>query len=270
MKESGWLTRSLKQNLPYTLDYPGKISNIDVKKAFLEILDDIEKNPNLSIPHLKALFYLSIREKTKKAIILVKPTIKESSYTIDFIINTLQKHFNFTYKSRGASMLPVVALFSLYECLILELERFTNKSLKPLDSHYSCDKSSGNAGDIVILDEQKQLFEVVEVKFNIAINNIILQDSYKKIAQTPIKRYYILSTLLIQNKTELQKNIDKVEHEHGCQIIVNGICDTLKYYLRLIKNTENFINNYLKNISQNTEINEEHKLAWNNIISLNK
>ncbi len=139
-----------------------------------------------------------------------------------------------------------------------------------MDSHYSCDRSSGNAGDIVILDEQKQLFEVVEVKFNIAINNIILQDSYKKISQTPIKRYYILSTLPIQNKTELQKIIDKVEHEHGCQIIVNGICDTLKYYLRLIKNTENFINNYLKNISQNTEINEEHKLAWNNIISLNK
>ncbi len=74
MKESGWLTRSLEQNLPYILDYPGKISNIDVKKAFLEILDDIEKNPNLSIPYLKALFYLSIREKTKKAIILVKPT----------------------------------------------------------------------------------------------------------------------------------------------------------------------------------------------------
>ncbi len=93
MKESGWLTRSLKQNLPYTLDYPGKISNIAVKKAFLEILDDIEKNPNLSILYLKALFYLSIREKTKKAIILVKPTIKESSYTIDFIINTLQKHY---------------------------------------------------------------------------------------------------------------------------------------------------------------------------------
>ncbi|GAA9170570.1 hypothetical protein HpHA188_04940 [Helicobacter pylori] len=270
MKESGWLTRSLEQNLPYTLDYPGKISNIAVKKAFLEILDDIEKNPNLSILYLKALFYLSIREKTKKAIILVKPTMKESSYTIDFIINTLQKHFNFTYKSRGASILPVVALFSLYECLILELERFTNKSLKPLDSHYSCDKSSGNAGDIVILDEQKQLFEVIEIKFNIAIDSIILQDSYKKIAQTPIKRYYILSTLPIQNKAELQKITDKIEHEHGCQVIVNGIYDTLRYYLRLIKNTENFINNYLKNISQNTEINEEHKLAWNSVIDLNK
>ncbi len=34
MKESGWLTRSLEQNLPYTLDYPGKISNIAVKKRF--------------------------------------------------------------------------------------------------------------------------------------------------------------------------------------------------------------------------------------------
>ncbi|GAA9317270.1 hypothetical protein BTM393_15310 [Helicobacter pylori] len=114
------------------------------------------------------------------------------------------------------------------------------------------------------------MFEVIEIKFNIAIDSIILQDSYKKIAQTPIKRYYILSTLPIQNKAELQKITDKIEHEHGCQVIVNGIYDTLRYYLRLIKNTENFINNYLKNISQNTEINEEHKLAWNSVIDLNK
>ena len=31
MKESGWLTRSLEQNIPYGLDFPGKIQNKDVK-----------------------------------------------------------------------------------------------------------------------------------------------------------------------------------------------------------------------------------------------
>lgn len=34
MKESGWLTRSLEQNIPYELDFPGKIQNKNVKEAF--------------------------------------------------------------------------------------------------------------------------------------------------------------------------------------------------------------------------------------------
>lgn len=34
MKESGWLTRSLEQNIPYNLDFPGKINNKNVKDSF--------------------------------------------------------------------------------------------------------------------------------------------------------------------------------------------------------------------------------------------
>ena len=44
MKESGWLTRSLEQNIPYELDFPGKIQNKNVKAAFLNILNDVEVN----------------------------------------------------------------------------------------------------------------------------------------------------------------------------------------------------------------------------------
>ena len=39
MAESGWLTRSLEQPHPYDLNYPGKISPADLKKAFLKIID---------------------------------------------------------------------------------------------------------------------------------------------------------------------------------------------------------------------------------------
>lgn len=34
-KESGWLTRSIEQPRPFTMDFPGKIRNKDVKNAFL-------------------------------------------------------------------------------------------------------------------------------------------------------------------------------------------------------------------------------------------
>lgn len=37
MAESGWLTRSLEQPYPYTLDYNGRISNKTVKKSIFRI-----------------------------------------------------------------------------------------------------------------------------------------------------------------------------------------------------------------------------------------
>ena len=43
MEESGWLTRSLEQKYPYTLDYQGAIRNVKVKEAFLRILHSIEE-----------------------------------------------------------------------------------------------------------------------------------------------------------------------------------------------------------------------------------
>ena len=35
MAESGWLTRSLEQAHPYNLEYPGKITPVQMKQAFL-------------------------------------------------------------------------------------------------------------------------------------------------------------------------------------------------------------------------------------------
>ncbi|QJS97871.1 hypothetical protein B8A41_04390 [Dolosigranulum pigrum] len=66
MKESGWLTRSLEQNLPYDLNYPGKIRNKIVKRNFLEILDSVEKKPELAEKYLLAIFTISIKEKEKR------------------------------------------------------------------------------------------------------------------------------------------------------------------------------------------------------------
>ena len=179
----------------------------------------------------------------------------------------LEKHFNYKYKSRGASILPVIALYSVYECIINELKRFKNKHLQELSSHYSSDRSSGNTGDIVVLNSDNSIYEVVEVKFDIEPDYIMIEDAYKKFCTTSVQRYYILSTLGIKDDEieRIHDFIGKIREQHGCQVIINGIFPTLKYYLRLLENTDLFIEKYVVNLEKNTEINTEHKLAWNKI-----
>lgn len=265
MKESGWLTRSLEQNLPYNLEYPGKINNKEVKLAFLNILHYIENNNADPMRYLLALIKGSLIEKSKKSVILINPIESESSLSINDIISKLNDHFYFKYKSRGASILPVIALYSVYQCVIEEFDRFRDKNLDLLASHTSSDRSSGATGDIVVRNPNNTLYEVVEVKFEIPIDKTMVQDAYKKISQTPLQRYYILSTkgCIASQHEELQEIISNIRYEHGCQVILNGVIPTLKYYLRLLSNTDNFIEKYLYNLINHNEINYEHRMAWN-------
>lgn len=269
MKESGWLTRSLEQNLPYDLDYPGKINSKKVKTSFLNILNDVEVNNANPKEYLLKIFFNSISLKEKKAVKLINPIVSESSIDINTIMELLNRHFYYKYKSRGASILPVVALYSVYECIVEELRRFKGKKLQKLASHTSSDRSSGNTGDIVVLNSDNTLYEVVEVKFDIAPDYIMVDDGYKKICETPIQRYYILSTMSAKDDEidEIYELIEKIRKEHGCQVIINGVIPTIKYYLRLLEDTDKFIEKYIKNLEEDEEINYEHKIAWNNMLS---
>ncbi|WP_072222149.1 DNA cytosine methyltransferase [Campylobacter coli] len=268
MKESGWLTRSLEQSLPYNLDFPGKINNLRVKDAFLHILNDVEINKANPYEYLLYLFNLSIRERDRKAIVIATPIVKESKMSIDEILNILNNHFYYSNNIKGTSILPVVALYSIYQCITQEVARFNGKFLEPLSSHYSCDKSSKNAGDIVIRNPDGSLYEVVEVKFDIPPTSIMVEDGYKKIYNTSIQRYYILSTAYPKEDEleKIQSKINRIRNEHGCQIIVNGVFDTLKYYLRLMWDTDKFMTSYINNIQHNSELNYEHKNILNQLI----
>jgi DNA (cytosine-5)-methyltransferase 1 len=64
-----------------------------------------------------------------KTVELINPIDSESQYSIDDIVHMLYEHFYFKYNSRGTSILPVIAIYSLYECIINELNRFKGKYL---------------------------------------------------------------------------------------------------------------------------------------------
>ena len=96
---------------------------------------------------------------------------------------------------------------------------------------------------------------------------MMVQDAYDKIKPTKIQRYYILTTGEIVNREKIQKLIKDIKKEHGCQIIVNGGLPTINYYLRLLDNTDDFMNVFIKTLQNDPEINYEHRIASNKILS---
>lgn len=264
--ESGWLTRSLEQPYPYTLDYGGKIRNKKVKEAFLKIIDYVEKNNSTTTNLLRLLLFQAIDFK-KNNLIQISPLDNPEKLTIEKIISALDEHFKTKYNIQGGSKLPVLAFFAIYKTLINEIERYKDCKLAELGSHTASDRTSKTAGDIEIF-KHEILFEAIEIKLDKIIDSTIVRVAIDKITRYNPNRYYILSYcgVLENDKLEITNLIDNLKLEHGCQIIINGLLPTIKYYLRLISSLDEFIVNYNSLVENDNEIKKIHKEKWNELI----
>jgi len=264
MAESGWLTRSLEQKVPYDTNYSGAIRPSTLKTSFLETIDFIQKGNQLE-EVLSFIFQGLIIQRNSQQIDLAKPL----NLPIATIVYLLSKHFDTKYSAEGASRLPVIALYAAYQCLINETKRFQGKTLLPIESHTSADSRSGRIGDIDIVDEKGKVFEAVEVKHGIAITSQLVRDAFEKFKTTQVNRYYLLSTanIDISEKDKIDQEIERIKNIHGCHVIANGLTHSLKYYLRLLSDTSEFIENYVNLIENDTTLKFEHKKQWNIIIS---
>ena len=272
MSESGWLTRSLEQPYPYTKDYNGKISNKNVRNSFLEITDFIQKSVDNSIIVVKYLLSESIKIRELHNIIL-EPLKNPERISIDNIILSLDDLFNNNYKTSGGSKLPVITYFTIYQLLTNEIGRYNNYTLDELGYHTTSDRTSKSSGDIEVKDSDGNLFESLEIKYDVEIDSHIVRRVETKIYKYNPKRYYILSSggIKPEDYDEIQNLIIKIKNEHGCQLIINGLIPTIKYYLRLLKNLDEFIFQLSKNIFKDKELKVTHKNYWKKVYNtLNK
>lgn len=264
MAESGWLTRSLEQKVPYDYNYSGAIKPESLKTAFIETIQFIEKGIDLD-KLLSYLFQGLIIQRNMQQIALAKP----HNLPISSIIDLLSKHFSQKYSAEGASRLPVLALYAVYQCLINETKRFYGATLLPIESHTSADTRSGRIGDIDVIDDKGKSFEAVEVKHGIPLTAQLIKDAFEKFKSTQVSRYYLLSTsdINISEKDKIDKEIERIKNIHGCHVIANGLVHSLKYYLRLLSDTSVFIENYVNLLETDSALKFEHKIGWNDIIS---
>jgi len=139
-----------------------------------------------------------------------------------------------------------------------------------LASHEAADLRTGSIGDIEIADETGNIVEAIEVKHNIPIDTIILRKAVEKIVTSKVRRYYILTThpscaTVDPNCVNVIRDVYK---KHGCQIIINGVIPTMKYYLRLFESPAQIISIYSENLKKDRKIKNHHLDEWVKIIKL--
>lgn len=266
MAESGWLTRSLEQKVPYDKDYTGAIRPQSLKDAFLSIIDYIEHSNEASRNTLLIYILCKLMEQRERNVLTLATP---QNLSIRQLLTLLERHFSYHYKFEGASRLPSLAIYAIYQILIQEIRRFDGYKLLPLENHTSADRQSGRMGDIDVVDKEGNPFEAVEIKHLIAINREHIEIAYEKFMGTGIKRYYILSTVETspEELSVIERRINDIKNSHGCQIIVNGVYATLRYYLRLIEDPARFINQYTQLLQEDTTIKYEHREVWNKLVN---
>ena len=69
----------------------------------------------------------------------------------------------------------------------------------------------------------------------------------------------------------IRKLIYKLRNEHGCEIIVNGIIPSLKYYLRLLNDPVMFLDRYGGNLQADfdisTDVKRIHLQYWDELLA---
>lgn len=247
------------------MDYDENIAG--VKTEFLTVYDEIEEQNASAESALVYIIYLQILKREKSKIDLAVPKTTE----ISSIVDLFKRHFFKNYAgTKGASRLPVLALYALYGVVIPELRRYEGKSLRPLQLHSAADSQTGSLGDIEVVDDETgEIFEAVEIKHNFPISESIADDVQRKVMSKAISRYYVLTT---HDKCDpdpgAKKIFDNIKDIYNCQVIANGVMPTMRYYLRLLDDPSSIFKAYVSLLREDKTIAHEHRVGWNEIVQM--
>jgi DNA (cytosine-5)-methyltransferase 1 len=261
---SGWQTRTFERPRPYTLEYPENIRA--VKDEFLHILDEVQSGDvTLAREALEYLIFNQIAFRESQRIQLTIPNIN----SIQTIISFFDKHFFASYSRKGASRLPVLAIYAVYSCVMAEIERYQGYHLAPLQRHEAADVRTGAIGDIQIFDGEARIFEAFEIKHEITIDKEVIRTVYDKFRSYPsLQRCYILTTATICGGQDADSLaiIQRIRNSHGAEVIANGVLPTIKYFLRLLKNPSSIFPVYVDLLARDRSVSYEHRQKWNEVV----
>ena len=261
--ETHWLTQ--------TFSYAGKLNEEAVLKTtpkkvgplLVQVVNRIESEFTPAkvnaVVELVLARLIEFRNRDRVALTIPK------SLEISAVLLHLKSHFEESY-SKNAPRLPQCALYAMYRCLANEISRYRDLDLKPLGRMKAADRKAGTVGDIE-LHKDGLPFEAVEIKLGIPVRLIHFHEACEKVKSHTVQRYYILSTKGTDPADVKAINKEKAAffRANGCEVIVNGVYETLAYYLRLLPSTATFLATYTSLMNDDEDVTYEHKTTWNKI-----
>jgi DNA (cytosine-5)-methyltransferase 1 len=146
------------------------------------------------------------------------------------------------------------------------MDRYQGQVLAPLERLKAANRKSGSVGDVDVL-KGDQPVESVEVKFGKPVSLVDVNEAIQKIKSKTVERYLILSTAGVESSEviEIEAKLKEFKRTNGCEIIVNGVLESIKYYLRLIRSSTDFVLKYTMLVEKDSDLGYEHRVAWNKV-----
>jgi DNA (cytosine-5)-methyltransferase 1 len=268
--ETHWLSQTLSYgDTPWTRDRVLRTTPKAAGPLLIDIVNTLEerhsKNPKQSSALARGIAVVILIElikiRNKNKVLLTRP----KGLLIDQIIRLLNKHVSTQY-DKNAPRLPQLAIYAIYKCLVRSATRYRDFHLEPLGRMKAADRKSNTVGDVVLTKESHPI-EAVETKLGIPIGIDIVSEAIEKIRAGSVERYLILSTagIAVTEAHEVERLCLEFRASNGCEIIVNGVLETIRYYLRLLNSANDFILEYVELVESDIELEYQHRIAWNQL-----
>ncbi|MET3953104.1 hypothetical protein [Arthrobacter sp. UYEF36] len=265
--ETHWLTQSFSFAEPWTRERTITTVPKAAGVLLVDLVNDLEEiqaeqAQAAAREYVVIILEELIRERNRGRVALTCP----KNLTIDETRRLLAEQFSRHYRSSGPR-LPQLAMYAAYSCLFESgVGRYRDWQLAPLGRMKAADRKSGTVGDIVVLENGRPI-EAVETKMGVPIGRAIVLEAMQKIVSASVERYLILSTAGIQedDRAFIVQRCVEFQRSNGCEVIVNGVLDTIGYYLRLLPSTSMYLKTYAALMEVDKDIDYEHKVAWNEI-----
>jgi len=261
--ESG---RNFERPEPHLLNYGGKPRGKGSKEAYLGILYAVQVENVEPFPCMVLL--MTLDQMTRRRIVFDYP--KPEGLPIQDIVDAVIKHYK-KAEGNGKARLPVLALEAAYLCLVPELSRFKDTALRNPPNRHTGNDKDGWIGDVQVDRLDGTPFEGVEVKAGKRITSDMIRSLPEKFQGYKVDRYYILSTneeyIAKKELEEVKEIVKDVRQKTGCEIIVNGLNRSLWYYLRMLENTDVFLQYYTQQVQTDADTKTEHRELWATILN---
>lgn len=265
--ESHWLTQTFSFADPWTRAVTLKTTPKECGPLLIDsvnLLEELPRSEQRRAAEIVARIILArlIQSRNNSRVTLTRP----KGLTVGEVKSLLSGLVQSKFKT-GAPRIPQLIIYAMYESIFHEgFKRYRDCELEPLGRMKAADRKAGTVGDIVVSRDSRPM-EAVETKFDVPITASIVAEAMEKVKSLSVERYLILSTSGVDplERKGIDERVSAFKSSNGCEVIVNGVLETVSYYLRLLPNTNVYVEAFADLLETDPELDYEHRVAWNEL-----
>lgn len=190
----GSLTRTFERKHAYTMDYPGEITPVKSRLAFLRLVNRVNEDSSPEVPITVLRYFLHRLQASKETVdaLVSKGVSVKTSVSLEKIHTILDEMFDI---GSGMSATPAIVVHTLFS--VVQPHLWKDVILAPLKRHTASDSTSQAIGDVEAYKGTTP-FLSVEIKHKLDIDNSMIRIFTQKTSGTFLR--FMLTTKNIHTK----------------------------------------------------------------------